>query len=247
MSSILKVDTIQDQNGNNIINENANTITIGASGDTITIPSGATLSSTDPLVFPAGTVSLPSITTTGDLNTGIFFPSADTIAFTEGGTEAMRINSDGNVALAKNIGLGGATPSTSGTGITFPATASGSTDANTLDDYERGTFTPSFIVSIPTGTITSLSGEYVKIGKSVLCFIKVLGTNMAISVYARLSGLPFGVDSVFDATGVFVTEISGAQSRNGFLQFSQGTSQGYMGNHTGTTSAYVMSITYVVE
>jgi hypothetical protein len=41
MASILKVDTIQDQSGNNIINENADTITIGASGDTITIPSGA--------------------------------------------------------------------------------------------------------------------------------------------------------------------------------------------------------------
>jgi hypothetical protein len=41
-------------------------------------------------VFPAGTV-LPAITTTGDTNTGIFFPAADTIAFTEGGGEAMRI------------------------------------------------------------------------------------------------------------------------------------------------------------
>jgi hypothetical protein len=45
MASILKVDTIQDQSGNNIINESANTITIGASGDTITIPSGATFAS----------------------------------------------------------------------------------------------------------------------------------------------------------------------------------------------------------
>ena len=43
MASIIKVDTIQDTDGNNIINENANTITIGASGDTISIPSGATL------------------------------------------------------------------------------------------------------------------------------------------------------------------------------------------------------------
>jgi hypothetical protein len=43
MTAILKVDTIQDTSGNNIINENANTITIGASGDTITIPSGATI------------------------------------------------------------------------------------------------------------------------------------------------------------------------------------------------------------
>ena len=43
MTSILKADTIQDTDGNNIINENSNTITIGASGDTITIPSGATI------------------------------------------------------------------------------------------------------------------------------------------------------------------------------------------------------------
>jgi len=42
MTSILKADTIQDAAGNNIINENANTITIGASGDTINVPSGAT-------------------------------------------------------------------------------------------------------------------------------------------------------------------------------------------------------------
>jgi hypothetical protein len=44
MASILKVDTIQDQSGNNIINESADTITIGASGDTVTIPAGATIS-----------------------------------------------------------------------------------------------------------------------------------------------------------------------------------------------------------
>ena len=42
MTSILKADTIQDTDGNNIINESGNTITIGASGDTVNIPSGAT-------------------------------------------------------------------------------------------------------------------------------------------------------------------------------------------------------------
>ena len=49
--------------------------------------------------FGAGTVSLPSITTTGDTNTGIFFPAADTIAFTEGGVESMRIDSTGNIGV----------------------------------------------------------------------------------------------------------------------------------------------------
>jgi hypothetical protein len=89
--SKIEVDAIEPQSGT--------TLTIGASGDTITIPSGATLSSTDPLVFPAGTASAPAVTTTGNTNTGIFFPAEDTIAFTEGGTEAMRINSDGDVLI----------------------------------------------------------------------------------------------------------------------------------------------------
>ena len=50
-------------------------------------------------VFGAGSNTAPSITTTGDTNTGIFFPSADTIAFTEGGVESMRIDSSGNVGI----------------------------------------------------------------------------------------------------------------------------------------------------
>ncbi len=47
----------------------------------------------------AGAVGTPSLTTSGDTNTGIFFPAADTIAFTEGGTEAMRINSSSYVFI----------------------------------------------------------------------------------------------------------------------------------------------------
>jgi hypothetical protein len=55
--------------------------------------------STSTVDFGAGTAALPSITTTGDTNTGIYFPAADTIAFTEGGVESMRINSSGAVGL----------------------------------------------------------------------------------------------------------------------------------------------------
>jgi hypothetical protein len=43
MASIIKVDDVQDAAGNNIIREAGDTITIGASGDTISIPSGATI------------------------------------------------------------------------------------------------------------------------------------------------------------------------------------------------------------
>jgi hypothetical protein len=47
----------------------------------------------------AGTAAAPTITATGDTNTGIFFPAADTIAFAEGGAEAMRIDSSGRVGI----------------------------------------------------------------------------------------------------------------------------------------------------
>jgi hypothetical protein len=55
--------------------------------------SADTLEVSGTVVAGAGTALLPSITTTGDLNTGIFFPAADTIAFAEGGAEVMRIDS----------------------------------------------------------------------------------------------------------------------------------------------------------
>jgi len=58
-----------------------------------------TLSATGVTTVQAGTNSAPAITTSGDTNTGIFFPAADTIAFTEGGVESMRITSTGTVAI----------------------------------------------------------------------------------------------------------------------------------------------------
>jgi hypothetical protein len=55
--------------------------------------------------FAAGSASAPSITPTGDSNTGIFFPAADTIAFAEGGVEALRIDS------SQRVGIGLTNPS----------------------------------------------------------------------------------------------------------------------------------------
>jgi len=52
----------------------------------------------------AGSTSAPSITPTGDSNTGIFFPAADTIAFGEGGSEVMRINSSARLLVGFSTG-----------------------------------------------------------------------------------------------------------------------------------------------
>jgi hypothetical protein len=52
--------------------------------------------------FAAGTVSAPSITTTGDTNTGIFFPAGGASAFTNDGVESMRIDSAGDIGVGVN-------------------------------------------------------------------------------------------------------------------------------------------------
>jgi hypothetical protein len=57
MTSILKADDIQDSSGNNIIKEASDVITIGASGDTIDIPSGATLDATGATITGALTMT----------------------------------------------------------------------------------------------------------------------------------------------------------------------------------------------
>ena len=88
MSSIIKVDTIQDQAGNNIINESGNTITIGASGDTITIPSGATFTNSGTtsaitisgaLTVDGGTIKLDGNYPTGSNNVAMGDTALDSL------------------------------------------------------------------------------------------------------------------------------------------------------------------------
>jgi hypothetical protein len=62
--------------------------------------------------FAAGTALLPSIARAGDLNTGIFFPAADTIAASTNGTERARITATGNVVAGGSVAL--ATTATNG-------------------------------------------------------------------------------------------------------------------------------------
>jgi hypothetical protein len=86
----------------NGLNFDSNTFVIDATNNRVGVGTASPSSALDVngvATFSAGTVSAPAITTTGDTNTGIFFPAADTIAFTEGGTEVIRINSSGNVGI----------------------------------------------------------------------------------------------------------------------------------------------------
>jgi hypothetical protein len=106
--------------------------------------------------------------------------------------------------VTTTIGVGNATPSGSGAGITFPATQSASSDANTLDDYEEGTWTPSFVTSGGgfSATYSDAKGQYVKVGKLVTVQGNIIvGTKSASgSGYLQLSGLPFQIDNTGGCT-----------------------------------------------
>jgi hypothetical protein len=109
-------------------------------------------------------------------------------------------------SVATTIGVGGATPSASGAGITFPAVKSPSSNANTLDDYEEGTFTPVFLNTTVT-YVAPTGGIYVKIGRQV--FISLVVTTSALTrngAAFEIGGLPFGVEDVqpaFSPTVIF--------------------------------------------
>jgi hypothetical protein len=98
------------------------------------------------------------------------------------------------IQATTTIGVGAATPSASGAGITFPATQSASTDANTLDDYEEGTFTPTFSGGVGVPVYTTQLGRYTKIGRVVYFQINIkLTSGVAAAGQIQFSGLPFTV------------------------------------------------------
>ena len=93
----------------------------------------------------------------------------------------------------QSLALQGASPA-AGTGITFPAAVNASSDVNTLDDYEEGTWTPIYTGSTtnPTVTYTTNVGTYVKIGKLVYLSCRIIvSTVSGGSGILFISGIPF--------------------------------------------------------
>ena len=103
------------------------------------------------------------------------------------GTTAMTLNSTGNLVLK------GGTAAANGVGVTFPATQVASSDANTLDDYEEGTFTVTVGGTTTNGTATyaAQNGFYTKIGRLVQIQIYVSWSAGTATGNQTVLGLPF--------------------------------------------------------
>jgi hypothetical protein len=98
--------------------------------------------------------------------------------------------------------LNGGSASATGVGITFPATQSASSDANTLDDYEEGTWTPSAAGSTTAGTAsyTIREGKYTKIGNVVYFACLIIYSGGTGTGNQRITGLPFTSSSSISNT-----------------------------------------------
>jgi hypothetical protein len=99
MASIINSTTTA---GVTVTGDNSGSLQLATNNGTTAV----TIDTSQRVAFVAGTAALPAITTTGDTNTGIFFPAADTIAFTEGGVESMRIDSSGNLLIGRTSQFG---------------------------------------------------------------------------------------------------------------------------------------------
>jgi len=170
----------------NMINFYQTGFSVGtATGNTATVTTGAAFYGSGPTVGATGTMTtyyglfLGSASVAGTLtnNWGVY--SADTAANNYFGGKVL-------VGVTSANANGGILQLSSG--ITFPATQVAATDANTLDDYEEGTWTPNVG---GTATYTTQSGFYTKVGRLVTLqcqlTINVIGTGSTTTI----SGLPF--------------------------------------------------------
>jgi hypothetical protein len=132
-------------------------------------------------------------------------------------------------ATSGTVVVSGTTPTLNG--ITFPATQVPSADANTLDDYEEGTWTCTVTMGSGSATLSSgtNTGAYTKIGRQVT----VTGDFNINAVSSpsgsfTLNGLPFAIDTSMPqnaerTAGVFVMNSFASNDGTGSLILESGT------------------------
>ena len=203
MASILKVDTIQDQSGNNIINENADTITIGASGDTVDVP--GTEVKTNKVSPTSGTTL-----TLGDSGDTITIPSGATID-ASGATITLPTTIEVDTIEPKTATT--LTLGASGDTITIPSGAT-ITNSGTATGFGK---VLQVVSTVKTDTFTTSSLSYTDVtGLSVSITpssasnkILILGK---VSVGINTGTNRAGVLLVRDSTDIFKGDVAGSRT-----------------------------------
>jgi hypothetical protein len=157
------------------------------------------------------------------------------------GTNGITTNA-GTLLSATTIGVGGTTPSTSGAGISFPATQSASSDANTLDDYEEGTWSPNQGAGITRVGTFSSSGTYTKVGNLVFIAGKMSATtSLSCSATGVISSnLPFTCLNQLSAAG---GALNGSQTSSGIVFVNPSSAQIFSPNAiTAHTDIYFSAV-----
>ncbi len=144
--------------------------------------------------------SVTTVTASGAITAGTTLASGTTLAagtslaVGTSATVATTLAVTGITTLSNQLNLAGASAGQ----IVFPATQNPSTNANTLDDYEEGTWTPVIGGSGGTsGQVYSFQvGKYVKVGKLVTAYFSIsMTTKGTITTSVQIQGLPFTTEN----------------------------------------------------
>ena len=195
-----------------------------------------------------GTNSLPSLSFSGDTNTGLYRPSADNLGFAVGGVarafmSGTQFSMTGNgrfsgtiIAESGDITISdGNLVVASGHGIDFGATANNGagTEQELLDDYEEGTWTPALEGLSNTPSFHNNVGRYTKVGRvCTVQFFQQTNVNPTFSSTSsafQINGLPFAV------SGHGYTGSQGPMSSQAFQYVGSSNNQGVGGGTGGAT------------
>jgi len=215
-----------------ILTVGTSSITLDGSNNEIKIGTGLTISSGGIIAgvttVSAGSTSAPSITPTGDSNTGIFFPSADTIAFGEGGTERMRIDSSGNMGLGTNNPQRKLEIANGDIRLTDGYVLQWGTAGN----YIYGNSASNFLSSVTSGTermrIASTGVSYVWNNNNTTAFIAASSVSSSATVVLAVRHSASSIDSGTDAYYIYANGSAGSASDVNLKKNIETTRDGYL-------------------
>ena len=207
----------------------ATTLTLGTSGDTVSIPSGVTIAN-------AGTATGFGVSLANGVDNRVVTSSS-----------ATALNGETNLTFDGNdltVGNGNITFGTAAKGVYLGVTTA--TASNLLDDYEHGDWTPTWVLGTSgTQTTSTASGKYAKIGKFVTVwgYNAIGSTNSSPTGSIKIGGLPFTPASGYGQSNGFYGQgwVSGAWA------WGDGASNGYHPRGITVRTDGLQLITYGVS